>query len=83
MDKTYLKKLHQYCTNNKKLISKANKCYCFFCMKEMKSEEIVDYLSVEETAICPYCGIDSIIPDSINDEVNITIIKEMNKYWFN
>lgn len=56
MDKTYLKKLHQYCTNNKKLISKANKCYCFFCMKEMKSEEIVDYLSVEETAICPYCG---------------------------
>lgn len=77
-----LEKLHTYSSNNKRLIEKSSKCYCFHCKREMSSKEVTTYLSNEETALCPYCGIDAIIPDAINDELNDDIIDEMNKYWF-
>ena len=60
----------------------SNKCYCFYCKKEMEAKEINKYIDNDSTALCPYCGIDSIIPDSIDENINPSTIDEMNKYWF-
>lgn len=78
-----LEKLHTYCSNNKELITLSNKCYCFYCNKVFSSNEIKDYIGEYlDTALCPNCNIDSIIPDAIDEELNENIIKDMNKYWF-
>ena len=36
------------------------------------------------TAVCPYCGIDSVIPESIDGEYELTqeILQEMNQRFF-
>ena len=53
--------------------------------KDKDSKEIKDYFEEvegkDETAVCPKCGIDSIIDDSfpINDPI---FLAEMSKYWF-
>lgn len=77
-----LKKLHAYSYNNKEKIMHSGKCYCFYCKKEMEAKEINKYIDNDSTALCPYCEIDSIIPDSIDENINSSIIDEMNKYWF-
>lgn len=80
--KLILNKLHAYCTNNKELIEKSNKCYCFYCKKHMNSNEIIRYLEIEDTALCPHCGVDAVIPDCIDEEINEEVIEDMNNYWF-
>ena len=77
-----LKKLHTYSTHNRSNIAAANKCYCFHCKAVMKSREILRFADDGQTAICPKCGIDSILPDSIDEPLDTKIIAEMHEYWF-
>ena len=77
-----LKKLHTYSTHNKSMVEKSDKCYCFHCQKSFDKNEITDYTDNGKTAICPHCGIDSVLPDSIDEDIDEKIISEMNKYWF-
>ncbi|WP_082781211.1 hypothetical protein [Streptococcus sp. DD13] len=58
---------HAYCSNNKPELEKDEICGCFYCMQIFSPHEIDEWL-VEDTkiddrgtALCPYCGIDSVI----------------------
>lgn len=77
-----MKRLHAYASHNKELIEKSDRCYCFYCNANMGSGEIEKYLDKEETALCPKCGVDSIIPDSIDEQIDENIISELHDYWF-
>nr|MBE6545464.1 hypothetical protein [Oscillospiraceae bacterium] len=77
-----MERLHAYASHNKELIEKSNKCYCFYCKSVFESGEIDSYLKNEETALCPKCHIDSVIPDSIDENIDENIILEMHDYWF-
>lgn len=79
---TQLERLHAYSAHNKSLIDISNKCYCFYCRSCMERSEMVDYIDDGQTAVCPKCGIDSIIPDSIEECVDENMIAQMNEYWF-
>jgi hypothetical protein len=61
---------------------KANKVYCFYCKKEMNYKDIKEFIDNNSTGICPHCGIDSLLPDSIDETIDDSIIEDMNKYWF-
>ena len=43
---------------------------------------MVSFIDNEDTALCPYCGVDAIIPDSIDEKIDEELIEDMNKYWF-
>lgn len=73
---------HICCSNNRKQLSKCNLCGCFYCLKIFNSKLIVDWCDDEETAICPYCGIDSIIFDSKTYPISKEFLEQMKKYWF-
>lgn len=75
-------KLHAYSSYNRTLIEKSNKCYCFYCAKTMNSKEIVSYVEDGDTAVCPYCGVDSIIPDNVDKNIDDAVLNDMQKYWF-
>ena len=76
-------RLHAYSSHNRVLIGKANRCYCFHCTRALSPAEITRYADDGETALCPHCGIDAVIPDSIGSEVlTEMMVREMNKYWF-
>ena len=77
-----LERLNAYSSHNKRYIAVSNKCYCFHCLACVDHSEITEYLDAGQTAICPKCGIASIIPDSIDDTVDEKIISEMHAYWF-
>ena len=78
----HLSTLHTYTLKNKSLIEKSKICYCYHCKNKILVEDIVDYLDEGETAVCPKCNVDSLIPDCIDEEITDKVIDDMNRYWF-
>ena len=74
---------HKFCTNNKEELQKDEKCGCFYCLKIFSPSEIEDWIpDTKGTAICLYCGIDSVIGEYSKFPITIEFLSEMNKYWF-
>jgi hypothetical protein len=76
-----IKSAHKYCFHNKELLIKHKKCGCFYCLSIFKPSDIKEWVDEEQTAICPKCGIDSILPDN-DGMTSIDFLIEMNAYWF-
>ena len=66
---------------NKELILNSEKCYCFYCQKKFNSSNVKDYIDDGQTALCPKCEVDAVLPDNI-EGINEEVIEKMNKYWF-
>ncbi|MBQ8502992.1 MAG: cytoplasmic protein [Clostridia bacterium] len=73
---------HKFCTNNKEQLQKDRKCGCFYCLEIFSPEEITQWLSIENTALCPYCLIDSVIGESSGYPITKEFLEKMNKFWF-
>jgi len=78
---------HQYSSNNKHALKLDDKCGCFYCLEIFDPDEIEEYYGDEEsdecgTAICPYCGIDSILPESAGFPLTKEFLGKMYKRWF-
>lgn len=63
----------QYVTLNKNALKESSECACIYCFKKFNPSEITEWCDdfdrtlkkcVNETALCPYCGIDTIVPNS-------------------
>ena len=74
---------HKYCTNNKASLVRDGLCGCFYCMEIFDPAIIENWiLDTSGTAICPYCGIDSIIGESSGYPLTEEFLCEMNEHWF-
>lgn len=72
-------KAHELCRNNKDVLNKTDKCGCFYCLRQFAPSEIKEYIRKgEETALCPYCNIDAVLPGEYSKE----FLEEMYEYWF-
>jgi hypothetical protein len=74
-----LKELHKKCYLNIDALASCSEAGCFYCQR------IIDPTTVEKwvdkgfaTAICPRCGIDSLLPGVTDPDV----LKEMYVRWF-
>ena len=74
---------HRFHANNKSMLMKDNKCGCFFCLEIFHPTEIKEWVNdTDGTAICPYCGIDSVIGESSGYPISRDFLSEMKQYWF-
>lgn len=77
-----LQKLHACSSHNRQQIASAGKCYCFYCESVFSPGEITNFADNGQTALCPACGVDAIVPDSADEAIDEKLITEMNRYWF-
>lgn len=77
-----IQKMHRLCTNNRELIGSHTRCGCFYCRRIYPGREIKIWIDEGKTALCPHCGIDSVIVDSEWGEINDETLKEMYEFWF-
>ena len=77
-----LNKLQAYSSHNRAMVEASERCYCYYCKSSMESGEIVDYSDEGQTAKCPNCGSETVIPDSVDEPVDEKVIIQMNEYWF-
>ena len=69
-------------TKNKKILNESKRCACIYCNNKFYASEIDMWLK-DETALCPYCNIDSVIPLIIEgNEITDEELDKLNKYLF-
>ena len=47
--------------------TKSLKCGCYYCISRFSKQDIEQWVDDGQTALCPFCGIDSVIGDDGND----------------
>ena len=82
--KDYIINIHNRSGSHKEEILKNKYCGCFYCERISESVQIEEWIEEPdggETAVCPKCGIDSVLSSElpINDK---QFLSQMNKYWF-
>jgi hypothetical protein len=82
-----IREAHGHCSNHRSEVLSSSKCGYFYCLAVYFPSAIVKWIDVDEsgegqTAICPRCGIDSVIGDSSGFEVTPSFLKRMKSFWF-
>lgn len=60
-------------------------CGCFYCLRIFSPKEIVEVIEEKdglETALCPYCGVDSVIGKASGFPITRTFLADMFGLWF-
>lgn len=77
---------HKYCSKHRDHIKKSDLCGCFYCLETFKPSEIVkwtDEVGGEgSTALCPKCGIDSVIGSASGFPITEKFLNLMKTHWF-
>ncbi|MCI8914627.1 MAG: cytoplasmic protein [Lawsonibacter sp.] len=87
MDNYDLKAAHNAARFNRDTLVQAGKCGCFYCLKIFTPLEIEEWCPEEEdgeevTAICPHCGVDSVIGDNCGFPITQEFLAAMHGRWF-
>lgn len=76
------KRAHRLSSKHRKFIGDATLCGCFYCGSIITGREIEKWIYGGKTAMCPHCGIDSLIPENCGYDLTEEFLTEMNRYWF-
>lgn len=67
---------------NSDRIAESKQCGCYHCLETCSVEEIKEWTDGSETALCPNCGVDSLIPDQAEIELTKDNLQAMHQHWF-
>lgn len=78
---------HKHCFKNREEIEASSICGCFHCCSVFEPTTIYEWWDDDEagiglTAVCPICGIDSVLGSSSNYSINSEFLNAMKKHWF-
>lgn len=76
-----VKKISKYSLRNKVYIENSENCACYFCLKKFEPKDIEKWIDCGETALCPKCGVDSVVGDSVV-LLDSEFLKKASTYWF-
>lgn len=82
-----IRSAHTHCVRQRKEVMSSERCGCFYCLETFPPTEIEQWVDEDDsgegqTAICPRCGIDSVIGDRSGVDLGQGFLEEMKKYWF-
>lgn len=70
---------HVYCDKNEAFVRRSTKCGCFYCGEIFPVSSYIEFIN--GTAICPVCGIDSVLPNCCV-EISDEFLLKMHNRWF-
>jgi hypothetical protein len=77
-----LESLHRQSANHRKAVLDAALCGCFYCERTFEPSAILDWVDDGKCALCPHCGIDSVVPETPVSKLTPDLLRDMNAYWF-
>jgi hypothetical protein len=73
---------HKHSSQHRAEILRSVNCGCFYCVETFSTGSIEYWTDEDQTAICPLCGIDSVLGDASGFSVQTDFLSQMRKYWF-
>ena len=84
---TTLERAHKFSSKHAEMVKKSEECGCFHCGTWFPPAQIKEWIDGGQTAMCPKCGIDSVIGDASMKGTDIVFddlfLSEMRRHWFN
>ena len=78
-----LAEYHSKSRNHWDLLRKSTYCACFRCCEFFFSDKIRAFTDANNTALCPICEIDAVIPYVLGEnEFTNSLIKTMNAHYY-
>lgn len=81
-DLTHIKEAHKHSSRHRNELRDSELCGCFHCTDIFDYKNIQDWVDDDDTALCPTCGIDSVIGSASGYPVNKDFLEAMKKHWF-
>lgn len=73
---------HKWSGWNRSTLKKSDVCGCFYCLEVFPAIEIQDWTDDGDTALCPKCGIDSVIGSVSGYPIQREFLSKMHDHWF-
>ena len=77
---------HAHSIRNREEVLASERCGCFYCCSRFAPAEIQEWVDErkggEQTALCPKCGIDSVIGSASGYPTSRVFLERMKAYWF-
>ncbi len=73
---------HTWSSRHRDSIMRSGKCGCFHCLAVFPPSEIQNWVDDNTTAMCPKCGIDSVIGDVSGYPITPVFLGKMQAHWF-
>ncbi len=73
---------HKLCTRNREALEKVERAGCFYCLSTFAPSEIEEWIDEEGTALCPRCGIDSVLTETDDYPLDEAFLRKMQVFWF-
>jgi hypothetical protein len=64
------------------LVRRSAQCGCYHCLAVFKAGEIGDWIDLDETAVCPRCGVDAVLPSAAGFPLTRDFLAAMRRHWF-
>jgi len=78
--------LHSASIRNKQTILSSVNAGCFHCVSIFPATTVrawtEEYSPEGQTAMCPNCGIDSVIGDVTVPDLSMELLRQMKRFWF-
>ena len=62
---------------NRDSIQSQERVGCYHCLETLDLKEIKEYTDDGQTAVCPKCSVDAIVPS-----VDKSLLEKCREYWF-
>lgn len=82
MPRNEILKAHKHSSGHRDEILKSNLCGCFHCLSIFSPSKIDEWIDDGQCAMCPNCGIDSVIGSESGYPITTEFLKEMSNHWF-
>jgi len=77
---------HDHSSSHRKEVASSQACGCFYCCSVFPPTRIEEWVyevdGEGQTALCPMCGVDSVIGDRSGFPLSSDFLKRMRSYWF-
>ena len=67
---------------NKAAVQQQKEVACYYCQKIFDTQEIKEWTDNDQTAICPFCEADTIVPNAPEYKLNESALKQAHQFWF-
>jgi hypothetical protein len=75
------------CTGHRRTVLAADLCGCFYCLATFVPSDIVEWVDTDDqgvgqTALCPRCGVDAVIPSVPGSPITDELLGRLHRDAF-
>lgn len=72
----------EYAMQNREALAESMMAACYYCQTAFASSLVSEFADGGETALCPYCGTDAVLPSAAGYAFTPATLQALNEFWF-